>query len=160
MVATQPRRPQPLRAAPSEPRRIDALDGLRGLAVLAVLGYHLNGGTFPGGFLGVDMFFVLSGYLITTLLIGEWERRGTVRLGAFWVRRARRIIPLLFLTIAGVAVTTPTLFADVASRIRGECFAALAQGSNWFEALAGRSYFEQIGRASPLRHLWSLGVEM
>jgi peptidoglycan/LPS O-acetylase OafA/YrhL len=149
-----------LRAAPAEPRRIYALDGVRGLAVLAVLGYHLNGGTFPGGFLGVDMFFVLSGYLITSLLVAEWERRGSVRLGPFWVRRARRIIPLLLMTIAGVAVLTPALFSDAASRIRGECFAALAQGSNWFEALAGRSYFEEIGRASPLRHLWSLGVEM
>src|SRR5437763_14999193 len=107
MVATQPRRLQPLRAASSEPRRIDALDGLRGLAVLAVLGYHLNGGTFPGGFLGVDMFFVLSGYLIRTLLIGEWERRGTVRPGPVPVRRARRTIPLLFLTSARVAATSP-----------------------------------------------------
>jgi len=150
---------RPLRAAPHEPRRIDALDGIRGLAVAAVLGYHLNERSFPGGFLGVDVFFVLSGYLITSLLVTEWERRGAVALGPFWVRRARRLLPLLLLTITGVAVLTPALFSDVAGRIRGECFAALAQGSNWFEAFADRSYFEEIGRASPLRHLWSLGIE-
>jgi peptidoglycan/LPS O-acetylase OafA/YrhL len=149
----------PLRAAPSDSRRIPALDGLRGIAVVAVLAYHLDERSFPGGFLGVDIFFVLSGYLITSLLVTEWERRGSVGLGGFFVRRARRLIPLLLMTIAAVAVATPALFSDVAERIRGECFAALAQGSNWFEALAGRSYFDEIGRASPLRHLWSLGVE-
>jgi peptidoglycan/LPS O-acetylase OafA/YrhL len=158
-METHPRRMRPLRAAPHEPRRIDALDGIRGLAVAAVLGYHLNEGSFPGGFLGVDIFFVLSGYLITSLLVSEWERRGEVSLGRFWIRRARRLLPLLLLTIAGVAVLTPALFSDAAGRIRGECFAALAQGSNWFEAFADRSYFEEIGRASPLRHLWSLGIE-
>jgi peptidoglycan/LPS O-acetylase OafA/YrhL len=139
--------------------RVRALDGLRAVAVVAVVAFHLNERGFPGGFLGVDVFFVLSGFLITTLLVVEWDDRGAIAVARFWQRRARRVIPLLVLTLVVVALVTPVLFDDVAGRVRGELVAALAQGSNWFEAVAGRSYFDTIGRPSPLRHLWSLGVE-
>jgi peptidoglycan/LPS O-acetylase OafA/YrhL len=162
MTANHAGRPRPLRAAPSEPRfpsRILGLDGLRALAVVAVFAYHLDESAVPGGFLGVDVFFVLSGYLITSLLLDEWLHHGSVWLVGFWRRRGRRLLPPLLLTLVAVALLTPLLFDDVAGRIRGELWAALAQGSNWFEGAAGRSYFDVIGRPSPLRHLWSLGVE-
>jgi peptidoglycan/LPS O-acetylase OafA/YrhL len=162
MAGNDAARPRPLRAAPTEPRfpsRITGLDGLRALAVVAVFAYHLDERAVPGGFLGVDVFFVLSGYLITSLLLDEWIHHGSVWLVGFWRRRARRLLPPLLLTLVGVALLTPVLFDDVAGRVRGELWAALAQGSNWFEGAAGHSYFEAIGRPSPLRHLWSLGVE-
>ncbi|MCU1379869.1 MAG: peptidoglycan-N-acetylmuramate O-acetyltransferase, partial [Acidimicrobiales bacterium] len=162
MTATDAARPRPLRASPAArrlPHRIHGLDGVRALAVAAVVAYHLDERLVPGGFLGVDVFFVLSGYLITSLLLDERDADGSIALGAFWRRRARRLVPPLVLTLVAVAVLTPLLYDDVAGRIRGELVAALAQGSNWFEAAAGRSYFEAIGRPSPLRHLWSLGVE-
>jgi peptidoglycan/LPS O-acetylase OafA/YrhL len=139
--------------------RVRALDGLRAVAVVAVVAFHLNEGGVPGGFLGVDLFFVLSGFLITSLLLAEWDERGAIAVVPFWRRRARRVLPLLLLTLVAVAVVTPALFDDVAGRVRGELVAALAQGANWFEAVAGRSYFDTIGRPAPLRHLWSLGVE-
>jgi peptidoglycan/LPS O-acetylase OafA/YrhL/lysophospholipase L1-like esterase len=150
-----------LRAAPAVggAARLPALDGLRAIAVAAVVAYHLDQGALPGGYLGVDVFFVLSGYLITTLLLAEWDDTRSIALVRFWRRRARRLLPPLLLTLVGVAVITPSRFGDVAGRVRGELFAALAQGSNWFEAVAGRSYFDTIGRPSPLQHLWSLGVE-
>jgi peptidoglycan/LPS O-acetylase OafA/YrhL len=162
MTAMDAARPRPLRAAPAEPRfpsRILGLDGLRALAVIAVFAYHLDETAVPGGFLGVDVFFVLSGYLITSLLLDEWGQHGSVWLFGFWRRRGRRLLPPLLVTLVAVALLTPVLYGDVAGRLRGELLAALAQGSNWFEALAGRSYFEGFGRPSPLRHLWSLGVE-
>lgn len=139
--------------------RVAALDGIRALAVAAVVAFHLDERAVPGGYLGVDVFFVLSGFLITSLLIGEWEARGGVDLRAFWRRRARRLLPPLVLTVAGIALVVPLLYEDVAGRVRGQAVAALLQGANWFEAAAGRSYFEDIGRPPPLRHLWSLGVE-
>lgn len=139
--------------------RVAALDGIRALAVAAVVAFHLDERAVPGGYLGVDVFFVLSGFLITGLLIGEWEARGRVDLRAFWRRRARRLLPPLVLTVAGVALVVPLLFEDVAGRVRGQAVAALLQGANWFEVAADRSYFEDIGRPPPLRHLWSLGVE-
>lgn len=154
MTAT--RRLRPLRAAPE---RVHALDGIRALAVAAVVVYHLDQSALPGGFLGVDVFFVLSGYLITTLLVEEWSDRGSIALGGFWRRRVRRLLPPMVVTLLGVALVTPWRFEDVAERVRGESFAALAQVGNWFEAFAGRSYFEDIGRPPPLQHLWSLGVE-
>jgi peptidoglycan/LPS O-acetylase OafA/YrhL len=140
-------------------KRVRALDGLRAVAVVAVVAFHLNEGGVPGGFLGVDLFFVLSGFLITTLLLAEWEQRGAIAVLPFWRRRARRILPLLLVTMVAVALVTPLWFDDVAGRVRGELLAALAQGGNWFEAVAGRSYFDTIGRSAPLQHLWSLGVE-
>ena len=136
-----------------------ALDGLRALAVLPVLFYHANLDGMSGGFLGVDLFFVLSGYLITTLLILEWAGNGAIRLGPFWGRRARRLLPAMFLVIAAVLVYA--LFAPAAevARLRGDAFATLGYVANWWYAVSGESYFEQFGRPSMLRHSWSLAIE-
>ena len=136
-----------------------ALDGLRALAVLPVLFYHANLDGMSGGFLGVDLFFVLSGYLITTLLILEWSGNGAIRLGPFWGRRARRLLPAMFLVIAAILVYA--LFAPAAevARLRGDAFATLGYVANWWYAISGESYFEQFGRPSMLRHSWSLAIE-
>ena len=136
-----------------------ALDGLRALAVLPVLFYHAGLDSVSGGFLGVDLFFVLSGYLITTLLIREWSGSGHIRLGPFWGRRARRLLPAIFLVL--VAVLIYALFASPAevARLRGDAFATLGYVANWWYAVSGESYFEQFGRPSMLRHSWSLAIE-
>ncbi|MFP8874149.1 MAG: acyltransferase, partial [Myxococcota bacterium] len=129
-----------------------ALDGLRALAVLPVLFYHAGLDSVSGGFLGVDLFFVLSGYLITTLLIREWGGSGDIRLAPFWGRRARRLLPAVFLML--VAVLIYALFASPAevARLRGDAFATLGYVANWWYAVSGESYFEQFGRPSMLRH--------
>jgi peptidoglycan/LPS O-acetylase OafA/YrhL len=137
-----------------------ALDGLRGIAVLAVLAYHANLPFAPGGFLGVDLFFVLSGYLITTLLLTEWTATGRVDLRRFWVRRARRLLPALLLMLVAVAAYA-AFVADPAQhdRLRADALATLAYVANWQQIIAGLSYFEQFQDPSPLKHTWSLGIE-
>jgi peptidoglycan/LPS O-acetylase OafA/YrhL len=135
------------------------IDGLRALAVTAVLIYHADIAWLPGGFLGVDVFFAISGYLICSLLLAEHHRTGTIGLKHFWVRRARRLLPalvaLLVATTAAVLVTAP----DAAARLRGDLLAALGYVSNWWQVFRGESYFESMGRPPLLRHLWSLAVE-
>jgi peptidoglycan/LPS O-acetylase OafA/YrhL len=139
--------------------RLSGLDGLRAIAVLAVILYHADLGWLPGGFLGVDVFFVISGFLITTLLLAERERLGHIRLRAFWLRRARRLLPALFLVLAAT-LSLAVLFApDEVARVRGDTLAALAYVTNWYLVLRQQSYFEAMGRPSPLLHLWSLAVE-
>lgn len=135
-----------------------ALDGLRAVAVVGVLLFHGGVSWVPGGFLGVDVFFVLSGYLITTLLLRERVADGGIDLGAFWSRRLRRLLPALLLLLVGVAVATPFL-VDPAQRgsVGGDGIAALAYVANWRFVLTEQSYF--AGSPSPLRHLWSLAVE-
>ncbi|MDQ1630971.1 MAG: hypothetical protein QOJ32_144 [Frankiaceae bacterium] len=144
--------------SPERPR-VRALDGLRGLAVLAVVLFHLGLTAVPGGLLGVDVFFVLSGFLITGLLVSERRRAGYISLRTFWVRRWRRLLPALLLTLVAVAVLAQ-LFSDPAqvAGIRDEAVATLAYVSNWQAILAGHSYFDVVA-PSPLRHTWSLGVE-
>jgi peptidoglycan/LPS O-acetylase OafA/YrhL/lysophospholipase L1-like esterase len=136
------------------------LDGLRGAAVTAVLLYHGGVTWARGGFLGVDVFFVLSGYLITALLVAEWRERGTIGFGAFWARRARRLIPALLLVLAAVAVYAAVALApDELGRVRGDGLAGLLYVANWHLILAKQSYFDQFLSPSPLNHLWSLGIE-
>lgn len=136
-----------------------ALDGLRALAVLPVLFYHADLDSVSGGFLGVDLFFVLSGYLITTLLIREWTGNGEIRIGSFWGRRARRLLPAMFLVLIGVLVYALFASAPEVARLRGDAFATLGYVANWWYAVSGESYFEQFGRPSMLRHSWSLAIE-
>jgi peptidoglycan/LPS O-acetylase OafA/YrhL len=136
------------------------LDGLRAVAVLAVLFYHADLSWAPGGFLGVEAFFVLSGYLITSLLLTEWRQTGSIDLVAFWGRRARRLLPALFVLLAAIAVyaaliASPSEFGQ----IRGDALSTLAYINNWWQVRAGQSYFDQFETPSPLRHAWSLAIE-
>jgi peptidoglycan/LPS O-acetylase OafA/YrhL len=135
------------------------LDGLRAIAVLAVLAYHLGFGWAPGGLLGVGVFFTLSGYLITDLLLAQVARRGGIRLGAFWLARARRLLPALFLMLV-VVVAWVTLFGPrQPPEFRDAVTTAALYVSNWWLIFEQVSYFADFGPAAPLNHLWSLAVE-
>jgi len=137
-----------------------ALDGVRGLAVIAVMLFHANVAAVPGGFLGVDVFFVLSGFLITTLLVGEHQRTGRVDLVDFWLRRARRLLPALVVVLFAVAAYATLLAPDLTrSRLRGDALATLGYVANWRYIAHGTSYFERYSDPSPLLHTWSLAIE-
>jgi len=135
------------------------LDGLRALAVIAVLLYHADMKWIPGGFLGVDVFFVLSGYLITSLLLAEWRRRGSIDLKAFWTRRARRLVPTLALILAATLAFAVLVLPDEVAGLRGDAIASAGYATNWYLILSQRSYFAAVGRPSLFRHLWSLAIE-
>ncbi len=135
------------------------LDGLRGIAVLAVLAYHAQLPWSDGGFLGVEVFFVLSGYLITALLLQESAHRGRPHLGRFWLRRARRLLPALWLLLATLPVVTAWLAPDALPRLREDTLAALAYITNWVYIFRDIPYFEHYGRPPLLQHLWSLAIE-
>ena len=137
---------------------IPSLDGIRALSVLAVIVYHANKHWLPGGFLGVEVFFVISGYLITLLLLAESEKSGTVSLKEFWLRRARRLLPALWVVVLGVVVFAALFQREILGTLRGDVVAALFYGFNWFQVWVGTSYFTSF-EFVPLRHLWSLAVE-
>jgi peptidoglycan/LPS O-acetylase OafA/YrhL len=139
---------------------LPALDGLRAIAVTAVLLYHLDIEWARGGFLGVDLFFVISGFLITTLLLREHDSTGRIGLGSFWIRRFRRLVPPLVVVVVATVVATrlwgvPEQWASV----RLDAVAALAYVANWRFVLADQSYFDSLLGPSPLLHTWSLAVE-
>ncbi len=140
-----------------------ALDGLRAFAVAAVIAYHFGAGWMPGGFLGVDAFFVLSGFLITSLLLSEWERghrRRRINLPGFWARRARRLLPALLVVLGAIALYAVTLApTDQLRSLRADGFASLFYVANWRFVLSGQSYFALFTVPSPMRHLWSLAIE-
>ncbi len=146
-----------------------ALDGLRALAVAAVVVFHLRETGLTGGFLGVDAFFVLSGFLITTLLVLEFRRRTSpsvpppsdgIGLVAFWGRRARRLLPALVLLMLAVAVVAAVVVStDELRRLRGDGIAGLFYVANWRFIASGQSYFDLFTGPSPFRHLWSLAIE-
>ncbi|MBX6388418.1 MAG: acyltransferase [Frankia sp.] len=137
-----------------------ALDGLRAFAVLAVIGYHAGLSWVPGGLLGVDLFFVLSGFLITGLLIAEYRATRRIDLRDFWIRRVRRLLPALLLLLVAVAAYAKFIAApaDVA-KIRMDALASLFYVANWRFALSDQSYFDHFSAPSPLLHTWSLAVE-
>lgn len=136
------------------------LDGVRALAVLGVLLYHGGVDWLPGGFLGVDVFFVLSGFLITSLLLREHEVTGRVNLPDFWFRRACRLLPALVPVVIFVAGYAVTLAPDVVrDRLRGDLFATVGYVANWRFVIADTSYFEQYAAPTPLLHAWSLAIE-
>ena len=149
-------------AAPPAGRlpHIRALDGLRGLAVLGVLVYHLELGWMPGGFLGVSLFFTLSGFLITSLVLAERAEHGRVAMGRFWARRFRRLLPAAW---AGIALAV--LFAafagdgDQLRRLPGDVWASIAYVANWRFLFAGDAYAAGYQEPSPLLHYWSLAIE-
>ena len=135
-----------------------SLDGIRALSVLAVIIYHANKMWLPGGFLGVEVFFVISGYLITLLLLAESEKNGSISLKEFWWRRARRLLPALWVVVLGVVVFAALFQREMLGTLRGDVVAALLYGFNWFQIWVGTSYFTSF-EFVPLRHLWSLAVE-
>jgi peptidoglycan/LPS O-acetylase OafA/YrhL len=155
-------RPDALASRPSATgsTRLVGLDGLRAVAVVLVLGFHFGVGWLHGGFVGVDVFYVLSGYLITGLLVAEFERRERIALVAFWLRRARRLLPALLLVL--VAVTLMVRYAEPAGAYPGArsgALAALFYVSNWWQIADSGNYFAATGATSPLTHTWSLAVE-
>ena len=138
---------------------LPGLDGVRALAVIGVLLYHADLTWMKGGFLGVDVFFVLSGFLITTLILEEFDRSGRVDFAKFYLGRARRLLPALVLMLAAVAVAAAFVYRDVASQVRADTLASIFYVNNWWYILNDQSYFEFIGRPPLLKHLWSLAVE-
>jgi peptidoglycan/LPS O-acetylase OafA/YrhL len=135
------------------------LDGLRAIAVAGVFLYHSRIDWLPGGFLGVDLFFVLSGYLITSLLLVEWEARNRIDLRRFWLRRARRLLPALVVVVLAALILAAIFARDDLARTRGDAVSSLLYYTNWHEIIANHSYFNLMGRPSLLQHLWSLAVE-
>ena len=137
---------------------LPGLDGLRAVSVLAVILYHANHAWLSGGFLGVEVFFVISGYLITMLLVAESQRTGTVSLKDFWLRRARRLLPAMWTLMVGVTTYVAIFRRSELGNLRGDVIAGLTYVTNWFQVFTGNSYFSAFAYA-PLRHLWSLAVE-
>src|SRR5919107_1806777 len=135
------------------------LDGLRAIAVMAVLLYHADLTWIPGGFLGVEVFFVISGYLITALLLAEWHQKGRINLKDFWLRRARRLLPALYVLLVVTLTFAVVFLPGEVAKLRADVIAAVGYVTNWFLILGQQSYFESVGRPSLLQHLWSLAVE-
>jgi peptidoglycan/LPS O-acetylase OafA/YrhL len=162
MSTLAPPRGEPLadddRAHISRVPYLPGLDGMRALAVIAVMVYHANSDWLPGGFLGVEMFFVISGYLITLLLISERERTYRISLRQFWARRARRLLPALFAMMAVVVAWTAIFEYEALGQLRGDVIAGLFYVSNYYQIWVGQGY-TAAGDFAPLRHLWSLAVE-
>ncbi|MBU6312524.1 MAG: acetyltransferase [Actinomycetales bacterium] len=138
---------------------LPGLDGVRALAVLGVLLYHGDLTWMQGGFLGVDVFFVLSGFLITTLITEEFERSGRINFGKFYLGRARRLLPALLLMLFVVGLVAAIFYRESAFAYRQDALASLLYVTNWWYIVADQSYFEAIGRPAFLQHLWSLAVE-
>ncbi|MED3551842.1 acyltransferase [Cytobacillus praedii] len=140
-------------------RYMPGLDGIRAFAVFAVIAYHLDFGWASGGFLGVGVFFVLSGYLITDLLIIQWVNTGQLNLRNFWIRRAKRLLPGQLLVLIVVALwMTLFNFSELAS-LWGDWLASLFYVTNWWFILNDVGYFSNFGQPTPLLHYWSLAVE-
>ncbi len=160
-------RKRPNTAAPRKPSgarvslpHYGALDGLRAIAVIGVLLYHGGVSWTPGGFMGVELFFVLSGFLITSLLVSEWADRATIALGGFWARRARRLLPALFAVVFAIglyyALAGPT---KAIHGLEGDGVSTLLYFNNWHQIANGTNYFAASGPVSPLQHTWSLAIE-
>ncbi|MEZ5183010.1 MAG: acyltransferase family protein [Acidimicrobiales bacterium] len=150
--------------APPPPRwnrpRIDGLDGLRALAVVAVLLYHAEVPWAKGGFVGVDVFFVLSGYLVTSIVVAGFRRTGQLGLRRFWSARFRRLAPAQLALLVAVVVVAALFYSELLHDLRGQVVAALTGTTNWYLIATQASYFDQLGRPPLLRHLWSLAVEL
>lgn len=146
------------RRATARDARIPGLDGLRAVAVLAVMAFHLAPAWVPGGFLGVDVFFVVSGFLITTLLLREVASTGRIRLPRFWVRRARRLLPALGLVLVTSIPVAWLVEPDLMVGIGRQLLGALTFSTNWVEIAAGTDYFDET-QPELLRILWSLAIE-
>lgn len=138
---------------------IPAIDGLRALAVIAVMFYHLGFSWIPGGFLGVDLFFVISGYVITRLLLDSIEQSGGLDLRGFYLARARRLLPALLFTVITTTIAVGIWAPDTIKRFITDLPFALTGTMNWWLVAKEQDYFESIGRPPLLQHTWSLAVE-
>jgi peptidoglycan/LPS O-acetylase OafA/YrhL len=154
---------KPIATGPEQPAkaawRAPGLDGVRALAVLAVLAFHEGLPWIPGGFLGVDIFFVLSGYLITDLLVARFRKDGRIGIGSFYQRRARRLLPALGLMVLIVTAAVAVLEPQQRGSLRPALLGAITYTSNWWQAFTKQSYFMRYGPPPPFEHLWSLAVE-
>lgn len=136
-----------------------ALDGIRALAIIGVLIFHGNPSWLPGGYLGVDVFFVLSGFLISSIIFFEVERSGKLDFKRFYIRRARRLLPALFAVLFASSLLALFFAQDAVAKLREDIIASLFYVTNWWNIASDQSYFEAMGRAPMLQHLWSLAVE-
>ena len=159
MTTSAPEAPAPGRHRSSAWAHMPGLEGVRAIAVLAVVVFHLDESWLPGGFLGVDVFFTLSGFLITSLLLAELDASDKVDFKRFYIRRARRLLPALYLVLVATSIAAMTIAQDAASRVKEDAIAAFLYVTNWWYVLHGTSYFEATGRPPMLQHLWSLAVE-
>ena len=140
-------------------RYIHSVDGLRAVAVLAVLLYHLGIGWIPGGFLGVDLFFVISGYVITGLILDSIARSGTLDLRAFYLSRIRRLVPALIAMVVVTLLYISTYAPETIRRFLQDLPYVFTGSMNWALVNRQQDYFEAIGRPPLLQHTWSLAVE-
>jgi len=142
-----------------KPGYMPGIDGLRALAVFAVILYHFRFSFTAGGFLGVTLFFVLSGYLITDLLLNEWDNKGKISLAKFWSRRAKRLLPGLFVLLLTLGTFVTLFRPDLMNKLRPDMLAAVFYYSNWWDIFHKISYFDNFGTPPLLNHLWTLAVE-
>ncbi len=156
--AARPTRPTPRRRA-IERRYLPSVDGLRALAVIAVLAYHLNLPWAPGGLVGVTVFFVISGFLITGILCVEIAETGGIDLKRFWIRRIRRLFPAIALVVVVTAVIAWFANQTLLYKLKTDLFPALFWFTNWWYIFRQQSYFEAIAQPSPVLHFWSLSIE-
>ena len=138
---------------------LPGLDGLRALAIIGVLLYHAGIDWLPGGFLGVDVFFVISGFLITSLVLEEYDRSGRIDFKRFYLGRARRLLPAVVVLLIVVGIAVLFVYQDALSAFRQDALATIFYVNNWWYVLVDQSYFESMGRPPLLKHLWSLSVE-
>jgi len=138
---------------------LPGLDGLRALAIIGVLLYHAGIDWLPGGFLGVDVFFVISGFLITSLILEEYDRSGRIDFKRFYLGRARRLLPAVVVLLIAIGIAVLFVYQDALSVFRQDALATIFYVNNWWYVLVDQSYFESMGRPPLLKHLWSLSVE-
>lgn len=158
-VPEPPRGEAPRPTARPRSRYIPALDGIRTLAVAAVVLYHLGLGWMQGGLQGVTMFFVLSGYLITHLLIVEYDGTGRIDLKDFWIRRARRLMPAVLIVIVATIILCALFNHVMLTKMRPDIIPSIFFFNNWWQIIRNVSYFDALGDPSPLTHFWSLAIE-
>ena len=135
------------------------LDGLRALAVFAVIAYHLNLPFVPGGFLGVTLFFVLSGYLITDLLLSEWRQTGNINFKSFYIRRAKRLLPSVLVLLISLSAYVSVFRPEFLTNLKSDILPSMFFFSNWWYIFTDVPYFGSFATPSLLTHFWSLAVE-
>ena len=155
---TSATRAVPLAATAAIGGHVPGLDGLRAIAVVVVVLFHLTPGAMPGGYLGVDIFFVVSGFIITRLLLIEHVSTGRIRLGSFWARRARRLLPALVVLLLACSTVALLIGGDVLVGLGAQLLTAVTFSSNWYFIASGSDYFASTA-PELFRNLWSLAVE-